>query len=162
MPSCWVISPIVIVDGVNKPKVATLVDPGRPPGVVVNTDDGPVLVGPHYRHSSAIYPERGKTWCLSYVTGVDLSAIDDDPDCERVFAEELSDREGKQPARGDSAAWLEGVPATPLARMNSLLAKQGANAGGLTAASTRSDWIRRLGMAASGDADFRPQGWYTR
>ncbi len=141
MPSCWVVSSIVTVDGTNKPKVATLVDP---------------VAGRQYGHSSAIYPERGKAWALSYVLGQDLSAIDADTDCERVFDEEESGR----PSRADDAAFLAQASLTALSKLSRILDDKGADRAGLNAASSRRDWLRRLGMAASGDPDFRPEGWH--
>ncbi len=145
MPSCWVTSPIVTVNGVNKPKVATLFDSHQ--------------VNP-YAHSSAIYPERSKTWCLSYVTGVDFDAIDNDPECERVFDEVIADQGGKRPSRGAHAVWLKAATGTSAGKLRTKLTLRDADTRGMGGASTRADWLTRLGMAASGDADFRPEGWH--
>ncbi len=139
MPACWVISPIVTVDGTNKPKVSVL----------------------GYAHSSAIYPNRGKTWALSYVSGPDFVAIDADPDCERVFDEVEADQGSRRPSRGDNRVFLADVPTTPRAKLHALLEGRGAVRAGLDTASTRREWLKRLGMAASGDSDFRPEGWHT-
>ena len=148
MPACWVVGPIVTVDGTNKPRVATLLDISLTPS-------------PPYAHSSAIYPERGKTWCLSYVTGADFAAIDADSECERVFEEALPDQGGKRPGKDEHAAWLDKLPTGSTAQAMALLVAKGASTTGLAAAS-RGEYIKRLGMAASGDTDFRPQGWHTQ
>ena len=146
MPACWVIGPIVVEDGVNKAKVAALRDAG-----------GEL----RYGAVSAIYPERGMAWCLSYVSGADFTAIDDDPDTERVFAEVLPDQAGKRPAKAEHLAWLEGRPTGSTANAAALLAEKGIDAGGLGPTSTRKDWLARLGRGASaGLDDFNPGAWY--
>ncbi len=151
MPACWVTSSIVTVDGVNKPKVATLRDLGR----VIGGDN------PFFAHSSAIYPERNKTWCLSYVVGEDFSTIDADPDCDRVFDEVLSDRDGKPPTRAANTIWLNGISTTSKGRLNQVLTRRQADETGLDTLSSRTEWLQSLGKSCSGDIDFRPQGWHT-
>jgi hypothetical protein len=147
MPACWVISPIVVEGGVNMAKVAALRDAG-----------GEL----RYGTVSAIYPERGMAWCLSYVSGDDFGAIDDDPDCERVFVEALPDQAGKRPAKAEHLAWLDERPTGSTAKATALLTEKGIDAAGLSAASTRKDWLARLGRGASaGLDDFNPGAWYT-
>ncbi len=150
MLACWVVSPIVIVDGVNKPKVATFVG-GNPPVQL-------------YAHSSAIYPERGKTWSLSFVTSrTDFAAIDADPECERVFADEVIATQEGQPTsvrRDAHTQWLGERPDRSRSELLSLASARGIDASDISVTATRRDWVRQLGMAASGDSDFRPEGWH--
>ncbi|KKN48903.1 hypothetical protein LCGC14_0648010 [marine sediment metagenome] len=156
MPACWVTGPIITIDGVNKPKVATLTDGLRDT----------------YKHSSAIYPERGMTWALSYVAGADFVAIDADPDCHRLFDEVIPDVSpfepvpifsSRWPNRATSRDWLLSPSTTPGIDLQDQLAIHGASVDGLTVASTRGEWLASLGRAVSaGLDDFRPEGWYTR
>ena len=80
MPARWVISPVARVESIididtvridRYPKVSGMFDPGRP--------------GKTYQHSSIISDGFGRlgevdNWCLSLVTGVDLTPLTLDPE----------------------------------------------------------------------------------
>lgn len=68
------INPVVEIDKTRKPKAATIFDPGRP--------------GKTYKHSSCIGEEN---WCLSLVSGTDLSALDNNHEIEHIFGEDIED-----------------------------------------------------------------------
>ncbi len=144
MPGAWVISPIVTVDGMNMPKVATFGDKD----------------GRFYAHSSCIYPERGMTWALSYVAGDDLTLLRDDPECTLLFDEEMTEL---RPTRARCLEWLQEKSPTQLTTLTTILQAKDASAVGLTENSQRRSWLAALGRAASaGQDDFRPEAWYSR
>lgn len=148
MPACWVVCPIVVEGGANMAKVAAMRD---------------AMGDLRYSTSSAIYPERGMAWCLTYISGADLTAIDDDPDIERVFDEALPDQAGKRPAQSEHVAWLHERPSGSTAKASALLMAKGLDTGGLGPVSTRNDWLARLGRGASAGLDnFNPEAWYAR
>ena len=92
----WVLSPVIFEGGVRKPKVSTIVDPGRPASPLFDDDGDPVLDGDGNQivvaktlvHSSVIsdgQPRQPNDWCVSMVGGVDLSLLDTDPDVIDLF-----------------------------------------------------------------------------
>ena len=74
----WIINPVVTVDGMRMPKVVTIEDPGTPLRDYVDDFGVPFQKRNVYDHSSAIGESE---WALSFVRGVDFSAIDTDPEC---------------------------------------------------------------------------------
>ena len=165
MPAAYVISPIVEhfpidsdtglpgTESYKCPKVETFVD-------------GSGL--PLYVHTSKIYPERGMGWCFSYVCtrgAADWSVIDADPDCVRLFDETIPDEpDGRKPSRESADGFLNARPnASDLAALRGRLARFGASHADLSPNNSRSDWVTRMGIAASAgmDIDFDPRGWRT-
>jgi len=160
MPATWVVCPIIIQNGANIAKVLTLIDPGRPLWPTTDDTGLPILVPQYYSGSCCIYPERGMDWALCYVAGVDFSAIDIDPDCERVFDEVIPDEEsGRLPTKERCALWYEGTPQASIVALR-ILQRLNINPAGLEAGSKRRNWLTRLGIAASGGELFRLEGWH--
>lgn len=150
MPTRWVICPVVLENGVRRPKVATLVDPGiAPKQVAVIDDDGnPVLDGrgeqtfrtvfKTYRHSSAI---DTADWCLSFVRGVDLSALDADPEIFSVTDRDAEDADKLLDRTPRELGW----DADKLATRTSELTKRGAENIGVTLDTPLIEIVERLG-----------------
>ena len=151
MPACWAVNPIVQVDGVNMPLVATLLNSeGRQ----------------RFYHASAIYPERGMTWCLSYVTTMeaDFSGLDAISSVVRIFDEVLDDEpNGDNPSRSRMQTWMKDRHQSNSGRLRTKLSSAGANKDGIGTTTTREEIIKRLGFVSSAllDADFNPVAWYT-
>lgn len=158
MPACWVVCPIIDYDPENTG------DPTKAPAIeALRNPDGTA----RFHYSAAIYPERGMTWCLAYVTTAeaDFSGLDDDSRILRVFDEVLDDEVGAaSPARQRATTWLTEAHKTPLNRLRDRLASVGVDNSGLSGNTPRTDIIRRIGLAASAslDPDFNPAAWYTR
>lgn len=73
----YVISPMVLENGVRRPKVATLKDAGRM-NVKYTVDSKTINVDKEHNHTS----EGGTPgWTISKVIGEDLTNIYNDPDC---------------------------------------------------------------------------------
>lgn len=149
MPIRWVISPIVIDQGVRRPKVATLVDPGRPP---TGVDDIGVLIPHTYKHSSVC----GAVWCLSFVRGVDLSVLDADQQCIHVFEQDYEDSQGFLDQTPRSLGWTN----ARLNRIRDRLSSRGVDVTGLTADSPLWEIAQRLGRHLHGR--FQPRGTWVR
>ena len=87
MPTCWVLNPVVLVDGVRVPKVRTIVDSGKQEQVVKDDDGNNVTVKPTFSHSSAIHTAN---FAISFVRGVDFTNIKNDVDCICLLEEDES------------------------------------------------------------------------
>lgn len=75
------INPVVTVDGVRRPKVGTLIDPGR---------TGPGGEPKVYEHVTVI---SAGNWCLSRVTGVDMAPLAGDAECIDLFEQDYQNGE---------------------------------------------------------------------
>lgn len=82
MPVRWVINPVLeeVVDGTTyqRPKVTTLLDPGR--------------AGKTYKHTTVIL---GGGWCLSCVRGANMTALDNDAQCVNLLETDYEDAENR-------------------------------------------------------------------
>lgn len=148
MPIRWVVSPVVTAvetdeDGNVSPpfrvaKVATLVDPGT---------------GRRYRCSSAI---DAANFALTFVRGVDMSAINADAQCidllEVVYEDEASILDATPTSLGWNAARLTRI-------RNRLIAK-GVDVTGITATTPIRAIVERLGRAIH--ANFHAGGTWVR
>jgi hypothetical protein len=74
MSVLWLTCPVVIDpdDGIRKPKVSTLADPGRPPVIDHDEAGNPVLTNKTYMGSWVIDSEN---WSLCRLIGVDITPI---------------------------------------------------------------------------------------
>ncbi len=121
-----------------------------------------------YLHSSAIYPERGMTWCLSYVTTkeANFADLEAQPGVVRIFDEMLTDEpNGASAPRARSTDWLREKHGTNVAALNARLGEVGADGSSINANSSRSDVLKILGQAAGNndarEANFHPEAWHT-
>ena len=155
MPAAWFINPIVRdVAGTNMPLVETFVDP--------------VAGRMRYLHSSAIYPERGMTWCLSYVTTKegDFADLEAQPGVFKVFDEELPDEaDGASASREAAKTWSRARNTTNVTAIRARLAAVGVGGAMVGMGSTRKEVLTLLGKAAGNndprEAGFDPEAWYT-
>lgn len=90
MPARWVICPVVLDRGARKPKVSIIFDPGIAPYFTKDEDGNSIMVRKTYHHSSCI---DEADWCLSFVRGVDLSALDTDPEVINVLGHDHEDED---------------------------------------------------------------------
>jgi len=158
MPRRLVINPVVVVNGVRRPKCATILDPGAQARESINDDGNPVIVRPTYDHrsvfSSGQAGQRNET-CLSLVSGIDLSALDADPEIVTVFEasdlasiDELAARLARTP-RED--AW----PASLVNRLKTRIEAAGADATTLDRDSPLYVYANRLAQAIQPGTDVR-------
>ena len=73
MPIRWIINPAVIENGVLKPLVSTIRDPGILLFEAPDDYGNMIFCHKNYRHESIIHISR--PWALSFVCGVDLSGL---------------------------------------------------------------------------------------
>ncbi len=153
MPAAWFINPIVQERGTNMPLCETFLD-----------GNGRM----RYLHSSAIYPERGMTWCLSYVTTreADFADLEAEPGVIKVFDEVMDDEpDGSGPTHNHEKAWLRGKHQTNIATLNTRLGLVGEGGSGISIDSSRKEILTILGKAACNhdarDVNFNPEAWYT-
>jgi hypothetical protein len=146
MPIRWVLSPTVLEDGVLKPKVATLIDLGKPDPGIVDDLGNPVEMR-HYDHSSVVFPGG---MSLSFVRFRDATSMDLDPECVNVLERDYEDADRfleRTPA-------LEGWTGQRLNRLKALLTQR--DAGDLTDESPLWMWLERLGKRLG--SHFQPRG----
>ena len=155
MPSRWVICPVITVGNARKPKVSIIADPGIPPYQVVDVDEDtgvtlpPVTVRKTYNHSSCI---DKKNWALCFVRGVDLSALDSDPDIITLF--DFNDQ-GLNATVND-LRWSN----NRLKRLKNLAESKGANFNGLTKSDPLWKYVKRIGEAIL--PNFTPKGTWVK
>jgi len=137
MPSRWVVCPVIVDGGVRKPKVSTLVDPGRLP---VFDEETQTFIDKTYRYSSAV---SARGWALCFVTGADLTNLTNDPDVLDLFGQDFdaNSREAILETTPRDLSWNNG-------RLNQLtraLSDNGIDTTGLTLDSTFEEFLFRLG-----------------
>lgn len=142
MPCRYVISPVVIgADGVRRPKVETLSDPGRGIGYDTANAIGGGLQG------------EVNDWALSFVRGVDLTPLDADPDIVDVL--DIGDiADADIAALLDKSATLALNPAKRT-RLRTTLEDHGADLKGLTDDHPVADWLGRIVERFAPGADAR-------
>lgn len=135
----------MIVNGVRKPKVASIDDPARPNGTDPDTGD-PIITT--YVHSSVISDGVNKAdqrddVALSLVAGVDFSALDADGEITTLF--EISDRQLAQiRAVLDETPSSLGMNNGQKNRLRNRLGNLGANVSGLTDNMPLWQWASKL------------------
>jgi len=163
MPARLVINPVVVVDGVRRPKCSTIADPGRPPYQITNDDDGTVsTVVPTYVHTSAI--SDGSTgqvndWCVSLAGGVTMSGLDGDPQIVSLFEDPDQSLAGLH-------AWLENTPSSlgygnqKFTRLRQRMVDNGIDTSGLDATSRLWEWVNRACQHYVAGFDIRRASTY--
>jgi len=166
MPVRLVINPVVLDGRVRRPKVATLIDAGRPP-INSEQDDGTTISVPRtFVHVSAISP--GATWnlppeqqnprdfdCLSLVGGMNMDPLDADPTIRNLLGA------GSDRSVAEIREWLTNTPNSlgwGAARRNAvlnLLDEYGASTAGLTAQTPLWQIVNRLAQVWSLGWDIR-------
>lgn len=131
MPTRWVINPVVVIEKIRKPKVSTIADPGIPPVPLPEGGFG----NKTYKHSSAI---SGEDWALSFVRGVDMSALDADPEIITVLD---SDDENLNLSLGD-----RGWNVSRLEKLQALMTSKNILLTGLTINMPAWEWLTRIGQ----------------
>jgi hypothetical protein len=148
MPIRWVLSPTVLHGEVLKPKVATLIDLGKPADVHVD-EEGNVLFTRGYDHSSVV--ELGGM-SLSFVRFSDPTTMDADPECVNVLQRDYEDAERFL----ERTPRLEGWNPPRLNALKAILSRHGAGTADLDADSPLWMWLERLGKRLG--EHFQPKG----
>ena len=91
----WYISPVVTKDGVRMPKAQTIPDPGKPMLDIDDEDGNIVGQVPQYCHMSNVIGDAdiSNEMAISYVKCTDYSALDTDPEIQRLVD---ADRESQR------------------------------------------------------------------
>ena len=159
MSARWVICPVIeeTVNGktYRRPKVSTIVDPGRAavpittfPDATRSDPGAPVIVNvaKTYGFSAAISDGQSgqeNTWCLGIAVGVDMSALDADPTIESLIEADgdASDLEGFL------LLTMDGLNLSPNVqnRVKKRLSDRGVSTSDIDGATTVGEIIRRLG-----------------
>lgn len=161
MPVRWVINPVIETIGPNderyrKPKVAAIIDPGRPPRPGTDDAGDPIDIPQTYSHVSCIsdgLPGQQNDWCLSQVWGVDFTPLDADPEVI-----DLLEMDYGQDERGVVLAKRgreHGVSAAKMGRIIARLRDKGADVTAITKDTPVHETLRRLGRVINPQFDPR-------